>query len=392
MANTISQIHINNQDYDIRDKSAAPIDSPAFTGTPTAPTADTKNNSEQIATTAFVQKAIKENASSGGGGGGETPSGNIKAEDVYFDMSSFNWTEANWEREDVQFAIEVLKDRLYNQYSDNTHISLYDNGNSPEEPTDDYRYIPIGSIFTWEDSSFCNKNFLITLHTWDPFDPKGTIRILKSGILNLSFEAIDPENILPHWETIWNGIDNEEYLEPNSKFIIATSGSYENHRISLFYKLDCKENYRKYLEYANSSDYYKADYSRYNVTVQLITSQNDSRYSESQKYSKWYFYYDDTQNDLISESDPFNELFEKGYWTSSEVEYIRNWSEIDIIEPRLISQTLPNEINNNQVATTAFVHNAISKKLDSLSLTDDTTGKKYTLGINNGTLYIKEII
>ena len=34
---------------------AAPIASPAFTGTPTAPTAATSTNSTQIATTAFVK-------------------------------------------------------------------------------------------------------------------------------------------------------------------------------------------------------------------------------------------------------------------------------------------------------------------------------------------------
>ena len=343
---------------------------------------------------------IEEKIDEGGGGG--SSSSDIKAEDVYFDMSSFDWTGEDWEEENVQFAIEVLKGHLNNQYSDSTHISL---GSYPEEPADDYRYIPIGSIFTWEtDNSLYNKIFLITLHTYSPSDPKGTIRILKSGILNLSFEGVKPENILPHWETIWNGIDNEEYLEPNSKIIIATSGEYENHRISLFYKLDCKENYRKYLEYANSSDYDKVDYSRYIVTVQLITSQNDSRYAsrylESQKYSKWYFYNDDTQNDLVSESDPFNELFEKGYCTSSEVEYIGNWSEIDIMEPRLVSQTLPSETNNDQVATTAFVHNVVnsgggsaeipnlftSLEIDGTTLTPDSAEDTLILEGSNITL------
>lgn len=36
----------------------ANIDSPEFTGTPTAPTPDTTDNSQQIATTAFVQELI----------------------------------------------------------------------------------------------------------------------------------------------------------------------------------------------------------------------------------------------------------------------------------------------------------------------------------------------
>lgn len=38
--------------------SKAPLTSPAFTGTPTAPTAGTDTNNTQIATTAFVQAAI----------------------------------------------------------------------------------------------------------------------------------------------------------------------------------------------------------------------------------------------------------------------------------------------------------------------------------------------
>ena len=45
-------------------KNRAPLASPAFSGTPTAPTADKGTNSTQIATTAFVQAAISE---AGGG-------------------------------------------------------------------------------------------------------------------------------------------------------------------------------------------------------------------------------------------------------------------------------------------------------------------------------------
>ena len=41
-----------------RDTSRAPLDSPALTGTPTAPTAAVGTNTTQIATTAFVQAAI----------------------------------------------------------------------------------------------------------------------------------------------------------------------------------------------------------------------------------------------------------------------------------------------------------------------------------------------
>lgn len=44
--------------YNIQ-KSKAPLVSPVFTGTPTAPTATKGANNTQIATTAFVQEAIK---------------------------------------------------------------------------------------------------------------------------------------------------------------------------------------------------------------------------------------------------------------------------------------------------------------------------------------------
>ena len=45
----------------------APLASPALTGTPTAPTPATADNSAKIATTAFVQAVV---ADLGGGGGG----------------------------------------------------------------------------------------------------------------------------------------------------------------------------------------------------------------------------------------------------------------------------------------------------------------------------------
>ena len=48
----------------------AKLNSPAFTGVPTAPTAPVGTNNTQLATTAFVQSAV---SSSGGGGGGSTP-------------------------------------------------------------------------------------------------------------------------------------------------------------------------------------------------------------------------------------------------------------------------------------------------------------------------------
>lgn len=57
----ISQIKIDNTTYNIRDTSKAPLASPQLTGTPTAPTAAAGTNSTQIATTAFVQAAFKNN-------------------------------------------------------------------------------------------------------------------------------------------------------------------------------------------------------------------------------------------------------------------------------------------------------------------------------------------
>lgn len=49
----------------------APLDSPGFTGTPTAPTATDGDDSFKLATTAFVQAALA--GLGGGGGGGVTP-------------------------------------------------------------------------------------------------------------------------------------------------------------------------------------------------------------------------------------------------------------------------------------------------------------------------------
>jgi len=43
--------------------SLAPIDSPTFTGTPTAPTASSGTNTTQIATTAFVTTAVSSTSS-----------------------------------------------------------------------------------------------------------------------------------------------------------------------------------------------------------------------------------------------------------------------------------------------------------------------------------------
>ena len=89
--------------------NAAPVASPALTGTPTAPTAATSTNTKQIATTAFVHAAI-ENADIGG----KTYQGNIDAENSatgkralkdiktfkqgqYFTVSSaFTFADGSW--------------------------------------------------------------------------------------------------------------------------------------------------------------------------------------------------------------------------------------------------------------------------------------------------------
>lgn len=59
----ISQITLpNGVTYNLKDLVArttlAPLASPAFTGTPTAPTAAVGTNTTQIATTAFVKTAV----------------------------------------------------------------------------------------------------------------------------------------------------------------------------------------------------------------------------------------------------------------------------------------------------------------------------------------------
>lgn len=65
MAN-VKQIKINDTVYDVEDSVArsaleqkAPLESPALTGIPTAPTASNGTSTTQIATTAFVQNAVQ---------------------------------------------------------------------------------------------------------------------------------------------------------------------------------------------------------------------------------------------------------------------------------------------------------------------------------------------
>lgn len=62
MAN-ISQVKLPDDSvYTIKDANAAPLDSPALTGTPTAPTATAGTNTDQIATTKFVTNALTTNS------------------------------------------------------------------------------------------------------------------------------------------------------------------------------------------------------------------------------------------------------------------------------------------------------------------------------------------
>lgn len=67
MSDFVTKIKVRGEEYDIRDAGAARIDSPEFTGIPLAPTADADTDSPQIATTAFVQRAVKDKFGKPGG-------------------------------------------------------------------------------------------------------------------------------------------------------------------------------------------------------------------------------------------------------------------------------------------------------------------------------------
>lgn len=66
----MNYLELGGNTYEIEDKNAAPIASPSFTGTPTAPTPTAGDSSTQIATTEFVQEAM-----SGAGAGTVTSVG-----------------------------------------------------------------------------------------------------------------------------------------------------------------------------------------------------------------------------------------------------------------------------------------------------------------------------
>ena len=62
--NSTSENPVQNKVINTALNTKAPIASPAFTGTPTAPTASSGTSSTQVATTAFVQNAISASAKS----------------------------------------------------------------------------------------------------------------------------------------------------------------------------------------------------------------------------------------------------------------------------------------------------------------------------------------
>ncbi|VFR54789.1 Phage tail fiber protein [plant metagenome] len=87
---------------------AAALASPAFSGTPTAPTAPAGSNSTQLATTEFVQKAV---AAGGGGNGGETVAG--------------------WSRWDASWSVSGAQGNIVVAWSDTmvlVEIGLIDSG------------------------------------------------------------------------------------------------------------------------------------------------------------------------------------------------------------------------------------------------------------------------
>lgn len=79
---------LTNLDYDTSGHIGfAPIDSPGFTGVPTAPTATLGTNNEQIATTSFVQSLV----SSGGSSGPSTEYINRTLEGVVYETTLMYW-------------------------------------------------------------------------------------------------------------------------------------------------------------------------------------------------------------------------------------------------------------------------------------------------------------
>lgn len=173
MAN-VKQIKINDTVYDVEDSVArsaleqkAPLESPALTGTPTAPTASNGTNTAQIATTAFVQNAVQ----SAGGGytlpvASSTTLGGVKpvaktesmTQEVGVDASGVLYTkpgsggggggaQADWSQNDAQ-AADFVKNRPGAYMTDPVATEIY-NGILPEMASIQMDYVPtLGDVVT----------------------------------------------------------------------------------------------------------------------------------------------------------------------------------------------------------------------------------------------------
>lgn len=96
--------------------SRAPKENPAFTGTPTAPTATKGTDTNQVATTKFVQEAIADFNPGGG-----------SAADTTYDNSNSNINATN-----VQDAIDIVYDKLFPKLN----ITIINGANSSISLTD----------------------------------------------------------------------------------------------------------------------------------------------------------------------------------------------------------------------------------------------------------------
>lgn len=103
----------------------APLASPAFTGTPTAPTATSGDSSTQIATTAFVADAVvsgggevNQNAFSNVKVGGTTVAADAKSDTVEFIAGTNVSISANASDDSVTFS---ATDTTYNDATTSTH-------------------------------------------------------------------------------------------------------------------------------------------------------------------------------------------------------------------------------------------------------------------------------
>lgn len=119
----ISHIEVRGEEYDIYDKTAARIDSPEFTGIPLAPTADADTDSPQIATTAFVQRAVKDKFGEPGGiatldENGKVPTSQLPS---YVD----DVLEGTYDEENNQFL--DIDGNIYTPESDKIYVDVNTN-------------------------------------------------------------------------------------------------------------------------------------------------------------------------------------------------------------------------------------------------------------------------